>query len=181
MRCCSNCLSVRTSSPTGCGAESISVRSSWSTGYSLKRASTMRKIFLECPVYVLRQKVNIDDAVYYYRTDNENSYNHNISEKNLLSYFKSTRRLIDFFEQNDTEHQYLRATEIGIVNAYRWAANAHVAFERWIKHSTISLRAASSASSSSSSKGVPVKRVNLIYLAYRKLYTLLISAPSAVS
>jgi hypothetical protein len=30
-------------------------------------------------------------------------------------------------------------------------------------------------------KGVPVKRVNLIYLAYRKLYTLLISAPSAVS
>ena len=24
------------------------------------------------------------------------------------------RRLIDFFEQNDTEHQYLRATEIGI-------------------------------------------------------------------
>lgn len=42
------------------------------------------------------KKVNIDDAVYYYRTDNENSYNHNISEKNLLSYFKSTRRLIDF-------------------------------------------------------------------------------------
>lgn len=74
--------------------------------------------------------MNIDDAVYYYRTDNENSYNHNISEKNLLSYFKSTRRLIDFFEQNDTEHQYLRATEIGIVNAYRWAANAHVAFEK---------------------------------------------------
>ena len=30
------------------------------------------------------KKVNIDDAVYYYRTDNENSYNHNISEKNLL-------------------------------------------------------------------------------------------------
>ncbi|MFQ8821027.1 MAG: hypothetical protein ACLR8W_04860 [Segatella copri] len=74
--------------------------------------------------------MNIDDAVYYYRTDNENSYNHNISEKNLLSYFKSTRRLIDFFEQNDKKHQYLRATEIGIVNAYRWAANAQVAFEK---------------------------------------------------
>lgn len=96
--------------------------------------------------------MNIDDAVYYYRTDNENSYNHNISEKNLLSYFKSTRRLIDFFEQNDTEHQYLRATEIGIVNAYRWAANAHVAFERWIRRSTTSLRVASSDSSSASSK-----------------------------
>lgn len=128
------------------------------------------------------KKVNIDDAVYYYRTDNENSYNHNISEKNLLSYFKSTRRLIDFFEQNDTEHQYLRATEIGIVNAYRWAANAHVAFEKvdqalYYKPKSYLIRLIIKFIK----KGVPVKRVNLIYLAYRKLYTLLISAPSAVS
>ena len=128
------------------------------------------------------KKVNIDDAVYYYRTDNENSYNHNISEKNLLSYFKSTRRLIDFFEQNDTEHQYLRATEIGIVNAYRWAANAHVAFEKVdqalaYKPKSCLIRLIIKLIK----KGVPVKRVNLIYLAYRKLYTLLISAPSAVS
>lgn len=128
------------------------------------------------------KKVNIDDAVYYYRTDNENSYNHNISEKNLLSYFKSTRRLIDFFEQNDTEHQYLRATEIGIVNAYRWAANAHVAFEK--VDQALDYKPKSCLISliiSLIKKGVPVKRVNLIYLAYRKLYTLLISAPSAVS
>lgn len=128
------------------------------------------------------KKVNIDDAVYYYRTDNENSYNHNISEKNLLSYFKSTRRLIDFFEQNDTEHQYLRATEIGIVNAYRWAANAHVAFEKvdqalYYKPKSYLIRLIIKFIK----KGVPVKRVNLIYLAYRKLYTLLISAPSAAS
>lgn len=128
------------------------------------------------------KKVNIDDAVYYYRTDNENSYNHNISEKNLLSYFKSTRRLIDFFEQNDTEHQYLRATEIGIVNAYRWAANAHVAFEKvdqalYYKPKSYLIRLIIKFIK----KGVPVKRVNLIYLAYRRLYTLLISAPSAVS
>lgn len=128
------------------------------------------------------KKVNIDDAVYYYRTDNENSYNHNISEKNLLSYFKSTRRLIDFFEQNDTEHQYLRATEIGIVNAYRWAANAQVAFEKvdqalGYKPKSYLIRLIIKFIK----KGVPVKRVNLIYLAYRKLYTLLISAPSAVS
>lgn len=128
------------------------------------------------------KKVNIDDAVYYYRTDNENSYNHNISEKNLLSYFKSTRRLIDFFEQNDTEHQYLRATEIGIVNAYRWAANAQVAFEKVdqaldYKPKSCLIRLIISLIK----KGVPVKRVNIIYLAYRKLYTLLISAPSTVS
>ena len=128
------------------------------------------------------KKVNIDDAVYYYRTDNENSYNHNISEKNLLSYFKSTRRLIDFFEQNDKEHQYLRATEIGIVNAYRWAANAQVAFEKVdqalaYKPKSYLIRLIIKLIK----KGVPVKKVNLIYLSYRRLYTLLISAPSAVS
>ena len=128
------------------------------------------------------KKVNIDDAVYYYRTDNENSYNHNISEKNLLSYFKSTRRLIDFFEQNDKKHQYLRGTEIGIVNAYRWAANAQVAFEKvdqalGYKPKSCLIRLIIKLIK----KGVPVKRVNLIYLAYRKLYTLLISAPSAAS
>lgn len=128
------------------------------------------------------KKVNIDDAVYYYRTDNENSYNHNISEKNLLSYFKSTRRLIDFFEQNDKKHQYLRATEIGIVNAYRWAANAQVAFEKvdqalGYKPKSFLIRLIIKLIK----KGVPVKRVNFIYLAYRKLYTLLISAPSAAS
>ena len=128
------------------------------------------------------KKVNIDDAVYYYRTDNENSYNHNISEKNLLSYFKSTRRLIDFFEQNDKKHQYFRATEIGIVNAYRWAANAQVAFEKvdqalGYKPKSCLIRLIIKLIK----KGVPVKRVNLIYLAYRKLYTLLISAPSAAS
>lgn len=128
------------------------------------------------------KKVNIDDAVYYYRTDNENSYNHNISEKNLLSYFKSTRRLIDFFEQNDKAHQYLRATEIGIVNAYRWAANAQVAFEKVdqaldYKPKSCLIRLIIKLIK----KGVPVKKVNLIYLSYRRLYTLLISAPSAVS
>lgn len=128
------------------------------------------------------KKVNIDDAVYYYRTDNENSYNHNISEKNLLSYFKSTRRLIDFFEQNDKAHQYLRATEIGIVNAYRWAANAQVAFEKVdqalaYKPKSCLIRLIIKLIK----KGGPVKKVNLIYLAYRRLYTLLISAPSAVS
>lgn len=128
------------------------------------------------------KKVNIDDAVYYYRTDNENSYSHNISEKNLLSYFKSTRRLIDFFEQNDKLHQYLRATEIGIVNAYRWAANAHVAFEKVdqalaYKPTSCLIRLIIHLIK----RGVPVKKVNLIYLSYRRLYTLLISAPSAVS
>lgn len=128
------------------------------------------------------KKVDIDDAVYYYRIDNENSYNHNISEKNLLSYFKSTRRLIDFFEQNDKKHQYLRATEIGIVNAYRWAANAQVAFEKvdqalGYKPKSCLIRLIIKLIK----KGVPVKRVNLIYLAYRKLYTLLISVPSAAS
>ena len=153
-------------------------------GHKIQGLKNMKEAY--CPEIFekkrLDKKVNIDDAVYYYRTDNENSYNHNISEKNLLSYFKSTRRLIDFFEQNDKKHQYLRATEIGIVNAYRWAANAQVAFEKVdqaldYKPKSCLIRLIIKLIK----KGVPVKRVNLIYLAYRKLYTLLISAPSAAS
>lgn len=118
------------------------------------------------------KKVSINDAVYYYRTDNESSYNHNISEKNLLSYFKSTRRLIDFFEKHDTAHHYRRATEIGIVNAYRWAANAHVSLEKVekaldYKPKSLLIRLIIQLIK----KGVSIKRVNLIYLSYRRIYT----------
>lgn len=118
------------------------------------------------------KKVSINDAVYYYRTDNESSYNHNISEKNLLSYFKSTHRLIDFFEKHDTAHHYRRATEIGIVNAYRWAANAHVSLEKVdkdldYKPKSLLIRLIIRLIK----KGVSIKRVNLIYLSYRRIYT----------
>lgn len=121
------------------------------------------------------KKASINDVVYYYRTDNESSYNHNVSEKNLLSYFKSTRRLIDFFKKHDAAHHYRRATEIGIVNAYRWAANAHVSLEKVeealnYKPKSLIIRLIIQLIK----RGVSIEKVNLIYLSYRRIYTNLI-------
>jgi len=117
------------------------------------------------------RKVLVKDVVYYYRTDNVNSYNHDISEKNLLSYFKSTHRLIKFLKLQDKSHIYRRATDIGMVNAYRWAANAQVDLQNVdeaigykprdpIVRLVIWLI----------KQGCSIKRVNLIYLSYRRLY-----------
>ena len=115
-------------------------------------------------------KVCINDVVYYYRTDNINSYNHNISEKNLLSYFKSTRHLIDFFEKYDTANTYRRAIDIGVVNAYRWARNAKISLAQvdkslnYIPHSRI-IRLVIQLIK----WGIPANCVNLLYLSYRRL------------
>lgn len=119
--------------------------------------------------------VSINDVVYYYRTDNENSYNHNISEKNLLSYFKSTRRLLDFFAEYDSAHHYRRATEIGLVNAYRWAANAHVSLEK--VDEALAYKPKSPIIQlviRLIKKGISIEKVNIIYLSYRRIYTSLI-------
>ncbi|MBD9273608.1 MAG: glycosyltransferase family 2 protein [Prevotella sp.] len=115
-------------------------------------------------------KVCINDVVYYYRTDNINSYNHNISEKNLLSYFKSTRHLIDFFEKYDTANTYRRAIDIGVVNAYRWARNAKISLAQvdkslnYIPHSRL-IRLVIQLIK----WGIPANCINLLYLSYRRL------------
>lgn len=117
------------------------------------------------------RKVLVKDVVYYYRTDNVNSYNHDISEKNLLSYFKSTHRLITFLKQQDKDHTFRRAADIGVVNAYRWAANAHVDLRKvdeaigYKPHDAIVRLIIKLIK-----HGCPIKRVNLIYLSYRRLY-----------
>lgn len=166
---------------------------------SLKKESTMRKISSGMPNFSItpfrirglqttqahrqenleiikleakngNHKVCINDVVYYYRTDNINSYNHNISEKNLLSYFKSTRHLIDFFEKYDTANTYRRAIDIGVVNAYRWARNAKISLAQvdislnYIPHSRI-IRLVIQLIK----WGIPANCVNLLYLSYRRL------------
>lgn len=128
-------------------------------------------LFWNAQYLYVAQRTWVNENVYYYRTDNINSYNHNISEKNLISYFKSSHLMTLFFDTADKEGIYQKAIDIGIVNAYRWAANAHIDLSkvdsflsytpksrtiRWI----ISLI----------KKGCPLKLTNLIYLAYRKLY-----------
>lgn len=117
------------------------------------------------------QKVLIKDVVYYYRTDNVNSYNHDISEKNLLSYFKSTHQLITFLKQQDKDHTFRRATDIGVVNAYRWAANAKIDLQKvdeaidYTPHDCIVQLVIWLIK-----YGCPIKYTNFIYLSYRRLY-----------
>ena len=122
-------------------------------------------------------RIWIDRLVYYYRTDNIHSYNHHISEKNLLSYCKSSHLLIDFFLQHDVAHRYRRAIEIGVVNAYRWAVQAHLSLDKvdevvaYHPHSKV-IRGILKLIK----RGWPIKRVNLVYLSYRKIFVKLFCA-----
>lgn len=57
-----------------------------------------------------------DRVVYHYRTDNVNSYTQNISEKNILSYFRASGAILSFYHRSG--HLPL-ALEVGILNCYR--------------------------------------------------------------
>lgn len=117
------------------------------------------------------QKATINEVVYYYRMDNMSSYCHDISEKNLLSYFKSTHQMIAFLQQKDKSHTFRRATDIGIVNAYRWAAQAQVDLNKadeaigYKPHDHIVRLVIWLIK-----KGYPIKWAVFIYLSYRRLY-----------
>lgn len=117
------------------------------------------------------QKTSISNVVYYYRTDNMNSYCHDISEKNLLSYFKSTHRMIAFLQRQDKSHTFRKATDLGMVNAYRWAVLAKVDWKKadeviGYKPHDLIVRLVIWLIK----KGCPIKWTNLLYLSYRRLY-----------
>lgn len=125
-------------------------------------------------LYHAQSKVVLNKVVYGYRTDNINSYNHSISEKNLLSYFRSFHLLAMFLEHQPTASRYRKALDIGLVNAYRWAKNAHVELAKaddiiayrpktWAIRGIIQLIR----------WGIPVKYANWFYLSYRRLYVYL--------
>ena len=59
---------------------------------------------------------SIDDEVYCYRTDNISSYTNNIKEKDLLSYLRASRGVLDFYHQRGHLPMSL---EIGLIAAYR--------------------------------------------------------------
>ncbi len=57
-----------------------------------------------------------DEVVYGYRTDNMSSYTNNISEKNLQSYFRAMREVVQFYRSRGPLPLSL---EIGVLNTYR--------------------------------------------------------------
>ena len=116
-------------------------------------------------------KLCLDEVVYYYRTDNLSSYTHDISEKNLLSYFKSSQLLTNFLAKQGEEQTYRTATDIGIVNAYRWAKKAKVSFDKVdallkYKPKSLIIRLVIWLIK----QGCPIKITNLLYLSYRRIY-----------
>lgn len=68
-----------------------------------------------------------DEVVYLYRTDNMASYTQNISEKNILSYFRACKKILSFYHQRGHLPMSL---EIGILNAYRECRKSGIAHEK---------------------------------------------------
>lgn len=116
------------------------------------------------------KRAYIDELVYYYRTDNINSYTHAISEKNLLSHLKACQLVASFFEQEDKEEIYRRYTDIGMVNAYRCAIENNIDLHKVDAICTYSIKdAICRLCIFLLRKGCKVKTVNYLYLAYRRL------------
>lgn len=116
----------------------------------------------------------IDDVVYDYRTDNLNSYTHAISEKNLISHFKACQLVASFFEREDKDGKYRRCVDIGMVNAYRCAAENKIDFKKVDAICTYPIKdAVCRLCIHLMRKGWSVKKVNYIYLAYRRLIAFL--------
>lgn len=116
----------------------------------------------------------ISDIVYYYRKDNITSYTHDISEKNLTSHFKACQTVASFIEQEDHQGIYRTATDIGMVNAYRTAAEQHISLSKveaictyQVKNPICRLCIALLK------KGWKVNTVNYLYLTFRKIYSVL--------
>lgn len=68
-----------------------------------------------------------DDVVYYYRTDNVSSYTKNIREKDVMSYFRACRVVLDFYHLRG--HLPL-SLEVGILNAYRECRRSNVSMAK---------------------------------------------------
>lgn len=68
-----------------------------------------------------------DEVVYYYRTDNVNSYTQNISEKNILSYFRACNKILSFYHR---QGHLPFALEIGMLNAYRECRKSGISVEK---------------------------------------------------
>ena len=66
-----------------------------------------------------------DEVIYYYRTDNMNSYTGNITKKNILSYFRAMAVVLSFYHQR--KGHLPMSLEIGVLNAYRECGRSNIA------------------------------------------------------
>lgn len=65
------------------------------------------------------RRETIDNVTYYYRTDNQTSYTHRPSTKNLISMLHSEAIVYNYFKQNDTTRDFAFALQTGMINAVR--------------------------------------------------------------
>ena len=65
-----------------------------------------------------------DEVVYYYRTDNINSYTRNITKRNILSYFRAMSMVLSFYHQR--KGHLPMSLEIGVLNAYRQCGRSNI-------------------------------------------------------
>lgn len=65
------------------------------------------------------QRAVIDEVTYYYRTDNQTSYTHRPSIKNLTSMLHSEAIVYNYFKQHDSERKFAFALQTGMINAVR--------------------------------------------------------------
>ncbi len=113
----------------------------------------------------------VPDVVYHYRKDNTNSYTHRLSEKNIVSFLRACQLVADFMTREDVKKTYRTALDIGMVNAYRTAIAQGISLYR--VDEICSYRVSSCIPRFCIwllRKEVAVKRVNWVYLAFRRLY-----------
>ena len=65
-----------------------------------------------------------NEVVYYYRTDNINSYTRNITKRNILSYFRAMSVVLSFYHQR--KGHLPMSLEIGVLNAYRQCGRSDI-------------------------------------------------------
>ena len=65
-----------------------------------------------------------DEVVYFYRTDNINSYTRNITKRNILSYFRAMSVVLSFYHQR--KGHLPMSLEIGVLNAYRQCGRSRI-------------------------------------------------------
>ncbi|MBF1571904.1 MAG: glycosyltransferase [Prevotella sp.] len=112
----------------------------------------------------------IPDVVYCYRTDNLNSYTHQISPKNWISNMRSNGVVQAFFRQRDVLRIYAQALDMGLLNLYRGALAADFSPETIQQYCPfLPLKRRNRLFLYAMIHLLPLKWANFMYLVYRRL------------